>query len=315
MEQNLDQFVLSPSAFFGSLLECMQNDYEKHIFPRATVVYHYTSVSGLQGIIGTGRIWATHMYYLNDTTEITYAVDVFHRCLQEIHSFHGRRIIDKFVNGIRERIARKPLPKIFAASFSAKRDALSQWRGYGQAGNSYCLGFNSFRLLAGTQANGVILNVIYSPEIQYDLISCAIRHSLDFYLQNASRPFWNDAFFFESFHYFVMMFLPIIKHPSFHEEEEVRIIWNEDMLERINMDISFRSGAGLLIPFVEFSLEDNSDLSRRPQPLYSLDEILIGPHAYSQLAMQSLRWYLDRRLPPELAQNIRLTRTSIPYRP
>lgn len=37
------------------------------------VLFHYTSLGGLLGILDSGALWATESRYLNDPTEITYA--------------------------------------------------------------------------------------------------------------------------------------------------------------------------------------------------------------------------------------------------
>jgi hypothetical protein len=39
-------------------------------------LYHYTSLTGLQGIVNSGVIWATNIFYLNDSKELLNAVDV-----------------------------------------------------------------------------------------------------------------------------------------------------------------------------------------------------------------------------------------------
>ena len=39
-------------------------------------VFHYTNAAGLKGILETKRIFATHVRYLNDLSEITFGVDV-----------------------------------------------------------------------------------------------------------------------------------------------------------------------------------------------------------------------------------------------
>lgn len=36
------------------------------------MVYHYTSLQGLMGILDTGKMWASHVRYMNDPEEITY---------------------------------------------------------------------------------------------------------------------------------------------------------------------------------------------------------------------------------------------------
>jgi adenosylmethionine-8-amino-7-oxononanoate aminotransferase len=40
------------------------------------VLYHYTSQAGLLGIINSKVLWASNIFYLNDTTEFAYFVDL-----------------------------------------------------------------------------------------------------------------------------------------------------------------------------------------------------------------------------------------------
>ena len=42
--------------------------------PIPDVLYHYTTQAGLLGIIQSKQIWATSVLFLNDTTEINYAI-------------------------------------------------------------------------------------------------------------------------------------------------------------------------------------------------------------------------------------------------
>ena len=92
-------------------------------------LYHYTSVSGLRGIIDSGNIRATHLGFLNDLSE-------------------GRAAASN--EAYRERLAetdkRSPL---FIASFcrhlephQQKNGLLSQWRGYAGEGGGYCVVFD-----------------------------------------------------------------------------------------------------------------------------------------------------------------------------
>ncbi len=56
-------------------------------------LYHYTTQSGLLGIIRTRTIWATHTQYLNDRREFLHAVDLvreeIQRLLEEETSDHS----------------------------------------------------------------------------------------------------------------------------------------------------------------------------------------------------------------------------------
>lgn len=38
------------------------------------ILYHYTSSAGLHGILDTRRMWATHVRFLNDPSELDYSI-------------------------------------------------------------------------------------------------------------------------------------------------------------------------------------------------------------------------------------------------
>jgi len=40
-------------------------------------IYHYTTISGLIGIISNCELWASDCQYLNDGTELSYANNLF----------------------------------------------------------------------------------------------------------------------------------------------------------------------------------------------------------------------------------------------
>jgi hypothetical protein len=39
------------------------------------ILYHYTTQTGLLGIITSGEIWASHTQYLNDVREFPHAIE------------------------------------------------------------------------------------------------------------------------------------------------------------------------------------------------------------------------------------------------
>lgn len=89
-------------------------------------LYHYTSVSGLRGIVDSGNIWATHLGFLNDLSEGAAAL--------RDEAYRAR---------LAEADRRAPL---FIASFcrhqeshQQKNGLLSQWRGYAGEGGGYCV--------------------------------------------------------------------------------------------------------------------------------------------------------------------------------
>lgn len=56
----------------------------------AGVLYHYTSVTGLQGILQSNRLWATAAYFMNDSSEIEYGCQLVRQALLEWRTVNER---------------------------------------------------------------------------------------------------------------------------------------------------------------------------------------------------------------------------------
>lgn len=108
-------------------------------------IYHYTNDLGLNGILGTGKMWLTDIFSLNDPSEVR-------------HGFcHGINILKRKVAGGPPRVKRfaQGLETFFSevgvessghhfiCSFSSCRDDLCQWRAYADNGRGYALGFDA----------------------------------------------------------------------------------------------------------------------------------------------------------------------------
>jgi DUF2971 family protein len=113
------------------------------------LLYHYTSAEGFLGIIRSGKIWATHVRYLNDSQE-------FVDCLSHLDAY-----VDELGGEMRELAVRflqstlnlfSSNPGVFVVSFTDDAsantndepgDRLSQWRAYCASGTGFSLGFDS----------------------------------------------------------------------------------------------------------------------------------------------------------------------------
>jgi len=103
-------------------------------------LYHYTTVDGLRGILSSGSIYASHVLYLNDSSEVKHALDFASNCLAqieksaiEVHGVPAKRLCDYghfFFKGA------KILwdEDVYVTSFCEEGDLLSQWRGYAMGG-------------------------------------------------------------------------------------------------------------------------------------------------------------------------------------
>lgn len=114
-------------------------------------LYHYTDSSGLLGIIKSRTLWATHVQYLNDSSEFIYARGLMKEVVAEAAE-------GALPGSPRARLRHTILEdsdqtedsdeseifwgeETFVACFSERGDGLSQWRGYGKSIGGYSLGF------------------------------------------------------------------------------------------------------------------------------------------------------------------------------
>lgn len=126
-------------------------------------LFHYTSASGLRGILEDKCIWATDSAFLNDSTEISYAGYAVERHIENLiqdikitHPTPGSSDLYRMdhlsaakdalvkLNDAEEWAPTASLPHIidgatYVSCFTEKPDQLSQWRGYG--GRGYSVGF------------------------------------------------------------------------------------------------------------------------------------------------------------------------------
>jgi hypothetical protein len=143
-------------------------------------VFHYTSGPGLEGIIKSQQLWATHIMYLNDSEEYIGFFDkrlpaLLERPVREaVTEVSGRpgakkRIksaggVDAMIKGLKEDMRKsmrsvslrlnEPYITAFCGSkvHQAHNDGLlSQWRGYG-SGGGYAIGFRTKELEGMVQA-------------------------------------------------------------------------------------------------------------------------------------------------------------------
>jgi hypothetical protein len=104
------------------------------------IIYHYTGIEGLRGILESKSLWATDFHFSNDYTEMC----LFGKLLLTKLSLPGNSkiaIMESVINGMRGLLENMDDPlalQIYISSFPKEGDLLSQWRGYGE----YAIGFD-----------------------------------------------------------------------------------------------------------------------------------------------------------------------------
>src|ERR1700756_2182500 len=86
------------------------------------VVYHYTSMNGLLGII-EGCIWATSILYLNDISEYNHFLTLVKTRLLQLRKVHKLSYFSRVVATRKNRRPPAYMDVPFVASFSESRDS------------------------------------------------------------------------------------------------------------------------------------------------------------------------------------------------
>jgi hypothetical protein len=272
-------------------------------------LFHYTTQTGLLGIIKNKEIWATHTQYLNDRREFLHALSLVKeeiaKMLGDAKEVRTRELLTEMEQGVYGREA----INICVCSFSADKDSLPQWRGYGASSSGYAVGFNGSFL--GEIAHGnnfYLVRCIYDEASQRAIIRALLEEVLE---ENIERDrVRQDAFLPDGGNLcaYLNRFAPVFKDSSFESEREWRLISPPLGCKFERFD--FRAGHSMVVPYFRLPLFAN-DL------LFQVHEVVIGPTPHpdqSVLSVQSL--LVSERLSGGgvVTQKVPVIVSRIPYR-
>jgi len=274
-------------------------------------LYHYTTLTGLLGIVGSRTLWASDIRYMNDSAELKHAADLIRLEVQErITRGRGKAdLLGQFMDWITHRITDGHL--LFASSFRSEGNLLSQWRGYSSHGKGVSLGFSSeYILRCAERQKFQIGKCIYEPALQRKLISRVVD-AVEAHVENSvgeTTPRQRiSAIYHEIFTHIEVDLLrisAILKHPSFREEKEWRIV-SPVIIDCVDSRVLFREANAMLVPYVEFDLRYDEGC-----PLM-LDHLYLGPTSNINISMNSLKMFLAQN---SIVPSRGIDYCQIPYR-
>jgi hypothetical protein len=141
------------------------------------MLYHYTSLEGLIGILKSQSIWASHCEFLNDSSEFLHA-------LSFAKSYSGNIYMEDdylaaFGWGMRHALEEMDKHDIYVSSFSEKPDLLSQWRGYCPKSAGICIGFDKNSIESFCSKKGYKLSkCLYDHDQQQEHITELVNSCL-----------------------------------------------------------------------------------------------------------------------------------------
>lgn len=270
-------------------------------FPQETL-YHYTTFNGLLGIVRSHTLWASDVRYMNDSAELTHTADLIRsEITRRITIGHPRPyLLNRFLDWVKHRITNGHM--LFGASFRANGNLLSQWRGYAGVGKGVSIGFDpDYILRCAARQDFRIGRCIYDPDTQRHLIAQVVDtvEQLDDATNSA-----HDHRMFAHIESDLLRIAAVLKHPSFQEEEEWRLV-SPVITDYMSAAVRFREGTSMLVPYIEFPF-----LPADGRPI-GLKHVFLGPTAHNNIAMNSLKLFLCKHA---IAPTQGISYCQIPYR-
>ena len=268
------------------------------------VIYHYTDLNGLQGIVGTKDIWLTQSRYSNDDDELLHGIEVVRDAIRERAA---RARIHKYKEYLRlvAEIFRKPLAEaVYICCFCEVDNLLSQWRSYSANGTGVSIGFDParFSYITGQDSppSGLVRlwKVFYDRKIQKALVIDALEFA---YRERSDRPLADVA---RQAAEAIQFFIPTFKNEDFEEEQEIRLIFTPFPSSAVGP--RFRVSKGMLIPYYSLKELDTTP-SKCSLPITN---VRVGPSINKRLNMESTRMLLANAGYSE----VRVVSSGTPYR-
>ncbi len=256
---------------------------------RPPTLFHYTTAAGLISMVRSGHVWATESRYMNDTREFIHGAEL----ILDVVDKARKRTAHPVLEELRESVARHVKEqlqnvRIFCVSFCTDGDLLSQWRGYGDVGGGYALGFRPALLLgAGTYEQRpfrVLRRVIYHEGEQRRLVEDCLRAAVDHAGSRVDNAFWQ--FFSEA----IISF----KDVAYSEEGEWRLVQFGRALQGGEVvwkhPVQFRDRKGKVVPYVDLDLSGSRGPYAGKLPIR---EIVHGPTQDPERSGKAIRILLD----------------------
>ncbi len=276
------------------------------------ILYHYTSQGGLLSMINNNCFWATHILYLNDTTEFKLAFSMLEQVIEAKGSYKDETE-ERFYTLLRARLGEAKEVDAYVFCFSQEGDLLSQWRAYCDKGQGFALGIRSEDLESWAAAQDFYLApCLYVEQAQLAFIEGLVTHALMSFREQVEEEqkkgtsdVDEDKIADTWVHFFISRLFPqvaaVLKHPGFHEELEWHLISTH--IKPDNDKLGFRPGITTITPYYKF------EMGIKGQPL-KVGEIVVGPTTHPDLAIKSLGLLLLSKQ----IKDMTLRTSTIPFR-
>ncbi len=302
--------VTSNNAGHGGSLVLQDIVQELYSAKPTNVLYHYTSLSGLMGIVDTRSLWISEIRYLNDAEELRHLgrwLSAEIASLLEKPSSNAD-VLQQLRNWLPNRL--EAGPKIFVGSFTENGNLLSQWRGYCPHGRGVSVGFAAEEIIAAAGDQDFLVGkCIYDTKQKHVLAERIIKRIVSLAVERGpdskKHPLNSYHGVFSEVEPDLLGIAAVIKDASFHEEKEWRVV-SPVHSNYAEAQIMHREGAAMLIPYMELRLP----VTGTGSPSLAIERVYVGPTPNVNLSIDSLCTFLARAR----VKNVRVSNSCIPYR-
>ena len=109
---------------------------------QVNLIYHYTNLDGLLGILENQSLWASNVNFINDSQEYIYGITLYKEILA-LKSNASLTKEGKKICHFAEEYFLEVKQRTYCVSFCENKDLLSQWRGYSKSNVGFSIGFEN----------------------------------------------------------------------------------------------------------------------------------------------------------------------------
>lgn len=306
---SLDASLADVSAAVARSREGLQGDIPDLLF-------HYTTASGMRGILESSRLWATHYRFLNDASELSYGANLLESLLQERLAEANSELVSEFLSrSLRTSDAFDGMFDCYISCFCERDDLLNQWRTYAKSGGGYALGFKTKEIgrrwgqLERAQ-DFVLRRVIYDVQEQRGLLAEVLDGAIKVLEAGAGGASVAEANnVIARFRHFLRVevadYLVSFKHPAFAIEKEWRLC--HIVAPGDEEPVSFRDGEFGLTPYVCLDVSPMAGLYHNRLPLARITH---GPVTNPE----NVRFAISRLLKSNDCNFVEIAGSTLPMR-
>ncbi len=287
-------------------------------------IYHYTSPEGLKGIFDTSSLFASDMYFLNDSSEGMYVISLIEENIDRLCKSENelKRYVEKELRLIKSGKWQEQIHN-YIISFSQNGDSLEMWNYYtkGNSIQGYNIGFDIDKLSSCIQIeilddNGgqiprdnekhLVLyqgKVIYDKDKQVSIVESIFDKFYRKYIELSDKEMLSlVAHFIVSK---IINYGMFFKSKEFSIEEEYRFIYATYLLKNnsekgIPYKEQFRIHDGCLVPYQKCLFD-----------MKSVSEVTFSPSLYNEMTEAGLKRLLDQC---GIMHENRIKKSKIPLR-